>query len=286
MTVKVATQQPKIEYNRGLSIEDVQRNLKYNPETGQFKWRIVGKGRSAAPFYGTLQTKTVEYRYEDYVKPNGEKAVRAVPVTKEIMGRFIRVNGVICQAAQLAWAIMMGEWRRVGFKDGNKANVKWDNLMPYDAASQREVKTDPRNPNIVAGDDNSELVKYLAKTSLASPDKLKETEECYEALIKYLLKNLLYNPEMGEFCWTDRAAIYWFKGSKTTNGGLSLHKTIPLQRHVADPKTGDMKPIKRKVTMPAHNAAWLLQTGEMPSGRLKHLNGDNSDNRWENLAMM
>lgn len=33
----------------------------------------------------------------------------------------------------------------------------------------------------------------------------------------------------------------------------------------------------------AHRVIWALQTGNWPKGQIDHINGDRSDNRWENL---
>lgn len=37
------------------------------------------------------------------------------------------------------------------------------------------------------------------------------------------------------------------------------------------------------VSYPAHCVAWLMQTGDWPSGEIDHINGTKNDNRWLNL---
>ena len=39
-------------------------------------------------------------------------------------------------------------------------------------------------------------------------------------------------------------------------------------------------------TVLAHRLAWLLSTGEWPDGMVSHINGDKSDNRFENLTLI
>jgi hypothetical protein len=38
--------------------------------------------------------------------------------------------------------------------------------------------------------------------------------------------------------------------------------------------------------MKAHRAAWAIMTGQMPAGQIDHINGDGTDNRWENLRLV
>lgn len=36
----------------------------------------------------------------------------------------------------------------------------------------------------------------------------------------------------------------------------------------------------------AHRAAWAIMTGKMPKGQIDHINGNGTDNRWENLRLV
>lgn len=93
--------------------------------------------------------------------------------------------------------------------------------------------------------------------------------------IAQLRSTILYEPETGEFFWYPRANTRWNgrwagKPAGSVNGkGYRVLSVAPY-----GPVT-------------AHRIAWALMTGDWPpDGTLiDHVNGDNGDNRWENLRL-
>lgn len=90
-----------------LTHERVREAVDYNPATGEFVWKVRGRNMwPGAPAGGA----------------NGGNGYRTVTI-----------DGEELSAARLAFFYMTGEWpdRRVRFKDGDKANLRFDNLTLF-----------------------------------------------------------------------------------------------------------------------------------------------------------
>ena len=89
-----------------MDVAELRRLISYNPETGEFT-RLNSVGRwKAGPMILT---------------PDGE------------VGRVrICIGGKPVQAAQVAWALMNGEWPSQGVicANGNRSDLRWENLKP------------------------------------------------------------------------------------------------------------------------------------------------------------
>ncbi len=97
------------------------------------------------------------------------------------------------------------------------------------------------------------------ESTMVTQDKLKE--------------RLSYDPKTGDFTWkisnSTRAA-----GEKA---GYVKTKRLTGACYVSISIRGSK--------YSAHRLAFLYQTGEFPEFKMKHKNGDNTDNRWINLAV-
>lgn len=83
------------------------------------------------------------------------------------------------------------------------------------------------------------------------------------------LKKLLhYCPETGSFTWND-SWNYRAKANNLRAGTLTKAGYIQIN-------------IKSKSEL-AHRIAWLYMTGSLPAKPLDHIDGNRSNNRWENL---
>jgi HNH endonuclease/AP2 domain len=87
-----------------LTQERLRELLRYDPKTGEFRWR-AGK------------------------KPN-PRAGRIAGCRQQSDSWSIRIDGRRYQAHQLAWLYMRGEWGRpvIDHRDGNPLNNRWSNL--------------------------------------------------------------------------------------------------------------------------------------------------------------
>jgi hypothetical protein len=86
-----------------------------------------------------------------------------------------------------------------------------------------------------------------------------------------VLRLYKYNPTEGTFMRIHDTYENWTKGTPVGNGSRTLS--------FRDKITG------AKSNCPCHIAAYILQTGAYPEGRVTHLNGDKNDNRWSNLTI-
>lgn len=79
-----------------------------------------------------------------------------------------------------------------------------------------------------------------------------------------------YDPETGALTWrVARAGA----GEAGTPAGQITHK-------------GYLRICVNRKNHYAHRLAWLMATGEWPSGQIDHVNGDRTDNRFENLRVV
>lgn len=104
--------------NKDLNIEELKDNIIYDPTSGTFTWSIPKQGRPANSA-GTI----TPYGY-----------------------RVLTYEGHKITASHYAWYFMTGEWptEEVGYKDGNRSNLKWDNLF---FVSRVEKQLEFRNKN-------------------------------------------------------------------------------------------------------------------------------------------
>ena len=85
---------------------------------------------------------------------------------------------------------------------------------------------------------------------------------------EFLVSRLKYDPETGLF--TRIKSVPGNKGKEgSIAGGVSVQGYVEI----------NFRGGKKK----AHRLAWLYMTGEWPEKDVDHINGDRSDNRWENL---
>lgn len=94
--------------------------LKYNPETGKFRWIKKEQGRSVY--------RDVGCNRKGYL--------------------VIRVDGVLYEAGRLAWFYVKGEWPKleIDHKDRDPMNNAWDNLREA-TSSEQKINTRLRSDN-------------------------------------------------------------------------------------------------------------------------------------------
>jgi hypothetical protein len=113
-----------------LNIANLKSQLSYNPDTGQFKWKVPGRGRRASLVAGCVKRK------------GGNVWRRIVFEQQEYT------------SGQLAWAFMTGKLPDfiVDHIDQNPLNDQWNNLRRGDqCVDQRNHKKSSRNTTGVVG---------------------------------------------------------------------------------------------------------------------------------------
>lgn len=91
---------------------------------------------------------------------------------------------------------------------------------------------------------------------------------------------LRYDQETGVLVWRERPSSA-FPSEATAKSWNSKHANKPA--FTAPLATGHLTGRYGGKTYLSHRVIWLIMTGEWPDGCIDHINGDPSDNRWQNL---
>ena len=92
--------------------------------------------------------------------------------------------------------------------------------------------------------------------------------------LRDIKKMVTYDPETGSF-------YYGVLGKSSKYG---WQKQYAGRKMATSSKNGDYcRTNFCGYSVKSHRLAWLLMTGKWPKGMVDHINGDRSDNRWENL---
>jgi len=103
-----------------ISLERLREALSYDPNTGEFVWRVARPGLRAGTIAGT-----------DHIKGY----------------RTIKVDGTFYLAHRLAWFYVTGEWpKQVDHRDTVKSNNRWANLR-LATSSQNHANRGPNKNN-------------------------------------------------------------------------------------------------------------------------------------------
>jgi hypothetical protein len=90
-----------------------------------------------------------------------------------------------------------------------------------------------------------------------------------------------YNPEEGILYWLPRPQSMFktyrtFKAWNSKNAGMPAYTAVNKGYHYGRTMGN---------TFMAHRVIWLLQTGKWPDSEVDHIDGDRSNNKWENLRL-
>ena len=130
-------------------LEDLRKSLDYNPETGEFRWKIAAGRVRAGSLAGCVQ-------------PNGRL--------------YIRFQGKRYQAHRLAWLLTHGEWpdEMIDHLDGNPLNNRISNLRDVSRSvnNQNQRKAQSRNSTGFLGVSfHKRTGKFQAQITLNGKDK-------------------------------------------------------------------------------------------------------------------
>ena len=262
--------------------------LSYDRDTGLFLWKVPGKGRPRYPFAGTevrrsMRNSEIPEKYQHIVQSglplsfkydwipvhsdDGELIGQKPKLKPEFVvvdGYRLVIDGKQYAAHELAWFLERASWHRVYHIDGDRTNNRWDNLTTV-----KPKHTQPRDYTATNAVANPRLsaAQHYARVHGEQFTPIQEMDSKRNAV----MEQVEYNPATGKFRRKLLPKLGWNAGIKVNNGSYAISITI-LTPHGA-----------RKTTIPAHVAAYILQTGDYPTGKVTHINNDKGDNRWENL---
>jgi hypothetical protein len=148
-----------------LTAKRLRQVLKYNPETGIFRWKTVIPGPVlpgdvAGALHGSMH-------------------------------RQIRVDGQIYQSGRLAWLYMKGRWPKheINCINGNRSDIRWANLREITRAQGRSLCSPRSKLGVkgVWGKQGSYVAQIRVsgqKKYLGTFDTLKEASAAYAKAAK------------------------------------------------------------------------------------------------------
>ena len=94
--------------------------LRYDPQTGEFRWRKRSGARYGPP---------------------------GAPASRHQDARYIRIDGRAYTEHQLAWFYVTGRWARptIDHRDGDVTNNRWNNLRRATVSQNNANRRRPRN---------------------------------------------------------------------------------------------------------------------------------------------
>jgi hypothetical protein len=246
--------------NKSVNIDQLRSEISYDPDTGMFTWLKRGRGRSLGAFIGTPVIKTYRmFKHSHDPATGAYLGLVPAPDKLEHRGYIIRVLGATYPAHTLAYALQTGKWVRVSHLNGDLEDNRFINLSS-DKDKVRLFK-----------ERNEAAIQQKAQELLSLRDSAKHAASEAEQEVVTLISTLYqYNPEEGLFMRLGTKYQNWDKGTPVkSNNSRSLYFKDPIT--------------KASRSCPCHIAAFILQTGTYPEGKMGHHNGDKNDNRWENL---
>lgn len=133
-----------------ITIEELQKELFYDKDDGNFYWVNPKPGRPTDKPAGTVS-------HQGYT--------------------IITISGIKYQASRLIWFYMTGEWPtgQVGYRDNDPHNTKWDNLKLVSNTERtinfRNSINEPDKPT------TSVIIKKVRRAQFSNSDVTKAVEE-------------------------------------------------------------------------------------------------------------
>ena len=93
-----------------------------------------------------------------------------------------------------------------------------------------------------------------------------------------------YDPQTGELTWayrdeSNKQNVYFNK----TVAGKKAGKVYVHYKCGYKNERVALEIFRKKLSLTTARVCWLVQTGDWPEHTIDHINGDSTDNRWENL---
>ena len=157
-----------------------------------------------------------------------------------------KANDIKNYAHRIIWKLKTGEYPSLPIEhiDGNKLNNRWDNLREVAISNKPTTKT-----------------------------------ELSDLSLEYLKECIDYNPETGIAVWKERP-LHHFKNTSnmiSTNSQTAGKEINTLNSHGYYRFTIDYS------TYLLHRVIWKLMTGNDSDKFIDHIDGDKTNNKWDNL---
>lgn len=216
----------------------IYAGFKYNPLTGIIRYPTGNIARSLSP------RKGFNIYYEYYEE-----------------GKTIH-----CRAENLAWLLQTGDAEEViYFKDGDKSNLKFENLSIDPKYKDVPKKEFFREPIPMTSRDQSE--KYMKPTDKSHTGR---TSEFRTKISKFLEGRYEYIPSEGII--------------KSSKGNVVGHIARNIEGYILGLRISHHLGDQKKVSVAMEELCWFLHYKRI-STQIFHINGNILDNRIENLTL-